>query len=84
MAGRRQRLTRDLTIEAAPRHVFDVVRVDPVVEGKSDNDPSEPLRELRNGSRFRYFMKPREEGGDTMTGTFITNIAVSLPFGLAA
>ncbi len=29
-------------------------------------------------------MKAREEGGDTLTDTFITNIAVSLPFGLAA
>jgi hypothetical protein len=32
-------------------------------------------------------MKAREEGGDTMTVTFITNItniAVSLPLGLAA
>jgi hypothetical protein len=29
-------------------------------------------------------MKAREEGGDAMTGTFMTNIAVSLPFGLAA
>jgi hypothetical protein len=29
-------------------------------------------------------MKAREEGGDTMTGTFIKNIAVSLPCGLAA
>jgi hypothetical protein len=29
-------------------------------------------------------MKAREEGGDAMTSTFITNFAVSLPFGLAA
>jgi hypothetical protein len=29
-------------------------------------------------------MKARERRDDAMTGTFITNIAVSLPFGLAA
>jgi len=54
------------------------------VPEESDNDPSEPLRELRNRGNLRHFMKAREEGGDAMTSTFITNFAVSLPFGLAA